>query len=64
VNLTAHFVPFCSIWIPKVDWQKHIHTHKSGNFISVPWISGIIEVPETLEELKSRFHPIGLYEER
>ncbi len=56
--------PFCDQWTPIADFQKHIAVHNAGSSFTFPGWSGTTESPKTIEDMRRRFQPLGMYQER
>lgn len=57
VGKTEYNCPFCFNWVLFSDFKRHQNTHNNQDLREM-------KSPDTLDELKTRFTVVGLYEER
>lgn len=65
--MTEYQCPFCDDWILFTQFSQHQsqHTDSSrGNSVMLDGFHSRLEVPSTIEEMRRRFSPLGMYSER
>lgn len=62
--MTEYQCPFCDSWIPKESFRTHQISHEESGALFIPGSYSRIKLVESIEELKRRFEPLGMYQER
>lgn len=64
LKIDEYNCPFCFSWVKVDKFKKHQESHEPYGQLTMEGAFSTFKTVETLDELKRRFEPLGMYLER